>query len=132
MLLFQSLLDTEGGDESASQSPLSTRTRRYQLTPRHSERTIPATSSADITPHHKIHHSKSIPSKFHISGIGNCILIYARYTHCYLTCNYLTCCVRGDLVGGLASGSKKKKKEGGPADGGYIEQRRFSVTPVPL
>nr|XP_037867403.1 protein unc-80 homolog isoform X7 [Bombyx mori] len=66
-----SLLDTEGGDESASQSPLSTRTRRYQLTPRHSERTIPATSSADITPHHKIHHSKSIPSKFHISGIVN-------------------------------------------------------------
>ncbi|KAG6441335.1 hypothetical protein O3G_MSEX001738 [Manduca sexta] len=66
-----SLLETDGGEESASQSPLSTRTRRYQLTPRHSERTIPATSSADITPHHKIHHSKSIPSKFHISGIVN-------------------------------------------------------------
>ncbi|XP_075975825.1 unc80, NALCN channel complex subunit isoform X2 [Anticarsia gemmatalis] len=65
-----SLLETEGGSESASQSPLSVRTRRYQLTPRQSERTIPSASSADITPHHKIH-SKSIPSKFHISGIVN-------------------------------------------------------------
>ncbi|KAI5631670.1 cation channel complex component UNC80 domain-containing protein [Phthorimaea operculella] len=64
-----SLLDTEGGDESASQSPLSVRTRRYQLTPRQSERTIP---SVDITPHHKSHvHAKSIQSKFHISGIVN-------------------------------------------------------------
>lgn len=66
----QSLLDTDIGDESASQSPLSVRTRRHQLTPRQSERTIPSASSADITPHHKISHSKSIPSKFHISGIG--------------------------------------------------------------
>ncbi|KAL0832090.1 hypothetical protein ABMA28_001576 [Loxostege sticticalis] len=66
-----SLLETEGGEESASQSPLSVRTRRYQLTPRQSERTIPSASSADITPHHKISHSKSIPSKFHISGIVN-------------------------------------------------------------
>uniref|UniRef100_A0A2A4JD08 Protein unc-80 homolog n=1 Tax=Heliothis virescens TaxID=7102 RepID=A0A2A4JD08_HELVI len=66
-----SLLETEGGEESASQSPLSVRTRRYQLTPRQSERTIPSASSADITPHHKISHSKSIPSKFHIAGIVN-------------------------------------------------------------
>ncbi|CAH0723740.1 unnamed protein product, partial [Brenthis ino] len=66
-----SLLETEGGDESASQSPLSVRTRRYQLTPRQSERTIPSASSTDITPHHKIAHSKSIPSKFYISGIVN-------------------------------------------------------------
>ncbi|XP_073952386.1 unc80, NALCN channel complex subunit isoform X3 [Choristoneura fumiferana] len=66
-----SLLETEGGDESASQSPLSVRTRRYPLTPRQSERTIPSTSSADMTPHHKISHSKSVPSKFHISGIVN-------------------------------------------------------------
>ncbi|XP_064072419.1 protein unc-80 homolog isoform X1 [Vanessa tameamea] len=66
-----SLLETEAGDESASQSPLSVRTRRYQLTPRQSERTIPSASSADITPHRKISHSKSIPSKFHISGIVN-------------------------------------------------------------
>ncbi|XP_060802082.1 protein unc-80 homolog isoform X1 [Amyelois transitella] len=66
-----SLLETEGGDESASQSPLSVRTRRYQLTPRQSERTIPSVASADITPHHNISHSKSIPSKFHISGIVN-------------------------------------------------------------
>ncbi|KAJ8724431.1 hypothetical protein PYW08_015905 [Mythimna loreyi] len=66
-----SLLETEGGSESASQSPLSVRTRRYQLTPRQSERTIPSASSADITPHHKISHSKSIPSKFHIAGIVN-------------------------------------------------------------
>lgn len=65
-----SLLETDGGEESASQSPLSVRTRRYQLTPRQSERTIPSASSTDITPHHKIH-SKSIPSKFHISGIVN-------------------------------------------------------------
>ncbi|CAB3250721.1 unnamed protein product [Arctia plantaginis] len=65
-----SLLETEGGEESASQSPLSVRTRRYQLTPRQSERTIPSGSSTDITPHHKIH-SKSIHSKFHISGIVN-------------------------------------------------------------
>ncbi|XP_049870612.1 protein unc-80 homolog [Pectinophora gossypiella] len=67
--LLKSLLDTDGGEESASQSPLSVRTRRYQLTPRQSERTIP---SADITPHHKSQgHSKSIQSKFHISGIVN-------------------------------------------------------------
>ncbi|XP_047520925.1 protein unc-80 homolog isoform X3 [Pieris napi] len=66
----QSLLETEGGDDSASQSPLSVRTRRYQLTPRQSERTIPSISSVDIS-HHKITHSKSIPSKFHISGIMN-------------------------------------------------------------
>ncbi|XP_038219466.1 protein unc-80 homolog isoform X2 [Zerene cesonia] len=66
-----SLLETEGGDDSASQSPLSVRTRRYQLTPRQSERTIPSISSVEITPHHKISHSKSIPSKFHISGIMN-------------------------------------------------------------
>ncbi|XP_072929178.1 protein unc-80 homolog [Epargyreus clarus] len=66
-----SLLETEGGDESASQSPLSVHTRRYQLTPRQSERTIPSVSSVDITPHHKISHSKSMPSRFHISGIVN-------------------------------------------------------------
>ncbi|XP_050665218.1 protein unc-80 homolog [Leptidea sinapis] len=66
-----SLLDTETGDESASQSPLSVRTRRHQLTPRQSERNIASVSSADITPHHKLAHSKSIPSKFHISGIMN-------------------------------------------------------------
>ncbi|VVC92531.1 unnamed protein product [Leptidea sinapis] len=59
------------GDESASQSPLSVRTRRHQLTPRQSERNIASVSSADITPHHKLAHSKSIPSKFHISGIMN-------------------------------------------------------------
>ncbi|CAG9579717.1 unnamed protein product [Danaus chrysippus] len=64
-----SLLETEGGEESSSQSPLSVRTRRYQLTPRQSERTIPSASSTDITPHHKITHSKSLNSKFHISGI---------------------------------------------------------------
>ncbi|CAH2040543.1 unnamed protein product, partial [Iphiclides podalirius] len=62
-----SLLETEGGDESASQSPLSVRTRRYQLTPRQSERTIPSAASADITPHHMAH--KSLHSRFHISGI---------------------------------------------------------------
>ncbi|XP_069357295.1 protein unc-80 homolog isoform X3 [Maniola hyperantus] len=66
-----SLLETEAGDESASQSPLSVRTRRYQLTPRQSERTIPSASSADMTPHINITHAKSIPSKFHISGIVN-------------------------------------------------------------
>ncbi|XP_063389820.1 protein unc-80 homolog [Cydia fagiglandana] len=66
-----SLLETEGGSESASQSPLSVRTRRYPLTPRQSERTIPSTSSADMTPHHKISHSKSVPSKFHFSGLVN-------------------------------------------------------------
>ncbi|XP_052748646.1 protein unc-80 homolog isoform X2 [Galleria mellonella] len=80
-----SLLETEGA-ESASQSPLSVRARRYQLTPRQSERAIPSiaaaaaaasaasagsAASADVTPHHKLTHSKSIPSKFHISGIVN-------------------------------------------------------------
>ncbi|XP_013174007.1 PREDICTED: protein unc-80 homolog isoform X2 [Papilio xuthus] len=62
-----SLLETEAGDESASQSPLSVRTRRYQLTPRQSERTIPSAASADITPHHMTH--KSLHSRFHIGGI---------------------------------------------------------------
>ncbi|GBP89583.1 Protein unc-80 homolog [Eumeta japonica] len=66
-----SLLETDGGDESASQSPLSVRTRRYPLTPRQSERAIPSVPPPDITPHHKLPHSKSIPSKFHIIGIVN-------------------------------------------------------------
>ncbi|CAK1579375.1 unnamed protein product [Parnassius mnemosyne] len=61
-----SLLETEAGEESASQSPLSVRTRRYQLTPRQSERTIP--SAADLTPHHAAPH-KAAHSRFHISGI---------------------------------------------------------------
>ncbi|CAG4970497.1 unnamed protein product [Parnassius apollo] len=61
-----SLLDTEAGEESASQSPLSVRTRRYQLTPRQSERTIP--SAAELAPHHAAPH-KATHSRFHISGI---------------------------------------------------------------